>query len=181
MKFLIVTLAPTLKKTEGYYSYGPYVNEINMWCRHVDELAIVSPSSYKNELLLSRFDKNPKLFSIHSLNFSNLICFIKSIIFLPSVLWTIYSGMKWADHIHLRCPGNIGLLGCFVQVFFPNKPKTVKYAGNWDPKSKQPLSYKVQQWILRNSFLTKKHKGFGVWRLEGIIKKYLSFFYCFLF
>jgi hypothetical protein len=27
-------------------------------------------------------------------------------------------------------------LGCIVSDFFPNKPKTAKYAGNWDPKSK---------------------------------------------
>jgi glycosyltransferase involved in cell wall biosynthesis len=166
MKFLIVTLAPTLKKTEGYYSYGPYVNEINIWSKHFGELAIVSPTKYRNELLLTRFDKNPKLFSIHSLNFSNLKDFVKSIIFLPSVLWNIYNGMKWADHIHLRCPGNIGLLGCLVQILFPNTPKTVKYAGNWDPKSKQPLSYKVQQWILRNTFLTKNAKVlvYGDWK-----------------
>ena len=43
----------------------------------------------------------------------------------------MYKAMKWADHIHLRCPGNIGLLGCIVQIAFPKKVKTVKYAGNW--------------------------------------------------
>ncbi len=155
MKFLIVTLAPTLKKTDGYYSYAPYVNEINIWSKYIDKLAIVSPTCYKNKLLLSRFYKNPKIFSIHSLNFTNVKDIIKSIIFLPSIIWSIFKGMKWADHIHLRCPGNIGLLGCLVQIFFPNKPKTIKYAGNWDSKSKQPLSYKLQQWILKNTFLTR--------------------------
>jgi glycosyltransferase involved in cell wall biosynthesis len=63
--------------------------------------------------------------------------------------------MKKADHIHLRCPGNIGLLGCFVQIFFPKKIKTAKYAGNWNPKAKQPISYKLQKWILSNTFLTR--------------------------
>lgn len=63
--------------------------------------------------------------------------------------------MKQADHIHLRCPGNMGLLGCVVQILFPLKPKTAKYAGNWDPKSKQPWSYKLQKWLLNNTFLTK--------------------------
>ena len=63
--------------------------------------------------------------------------------------------MRWADHIHLRCPGNVGLLGSLVQVFFPSKPKTAKYAGNWDPKAKQPLSYKIQKWLLSNTLLTK--------------------------
>ena len=84
--------------------------------------------------------------------------------------------MKTVDHVHLRCPGNIGLLGCLVQVFFPSKPKTVKYAGNWDPKSKQPLSYRFQKWILSNTFLTKNCKVlvYGVW--ENQTKNILPFF-----
>jgi glycosyltransferase involved in cell wall biosynthesis len=73
--------------------------------------------------------------------------------------------MREADQIHLRCPGNIGLLGCFVQMFFPSKPKTAKYAGNWDPKSDQPWSYRLQKWILSNTFLTRKMKVlvYGEW------------------
>ncbi len=63
--------------------------------------------------------------------------------------------MKEADHIHLRCPGNMGLLGAFVQILFPQKKKTAKYAGNWDWNSKQPWSYRLQQRILRNTFLTR--------------------------
>jgi len=73
--------------------------------------------------------------------------------------------MLWADHIHLRCPGNIGLLGCFVQMLFPNKPKTAKYAGNWDPQATQPWSYRLQKWLLSNTFLTKNMKVlvYGEW------------------
>ena len=63
--------------------------------------------------------------------------------------------MRKADHLHLRCPGNIGLLACLVQVLFPSKPKTAKYAGNWDPKAKQPRSYRFQKWLLSNTFLTR--------------------------
>ena len=57
---------------------------------------------------------------------------------------TLYKSIKKSDVIHLRCPGNIGLLACFIQILFPKKNKTAKYAGNWDPKAKQPLSYKLQ-------------------------------------
>ncbi len=73
--------------------------------------------------------------------------------------------MKQVNHIHLRCPGNVGLLGCIVQVFFPSKIKTAKYAGNWDPKSKQPIAYKLQKWILSNTLLSKKIKVlvYGEW------------------
>jgi glycosyltransferase involved in cell wall biosynthesis len=47
-------------------------------------------------------------------------------------------------------------LGSLAQIFFPRKPKTAKYAGNWDPKSKQPLSYTFQKAVLSSTFLTQK-------------------------
>ena len=95
---------------------------------------------------------------------------------IPIICYKIYKAMIWADHIHLRCPGNIGLLGCFVQVLFPKKPKTVKYAGNWDPKSKQPWSYRLQKWMLSNTFLTRNTKVlvYGEWQNQT--KNILPFF-----
>jgi glycosyltransferase involved in cell wall biosynthesis len=59
----------------------------------------------------------------------------------------------------------MGLLGCLVQILFPNKPKTAKYAGNWDLKAKQPLSYRIQKWLLSNTFLTKNMQVlvYGEW------------------
>jgi glycosyltransferase involved in cell wall biosynthesis len=84
--------------------------------------------------------------------------------------------MQWADHIHLRCPGNIGFLGSLIQILFPKKPKTVKYAGNWDPKSTQPLSYRLQKWIVSNTFLTRNTKVlvYGKWPNQS--KNIVSFF-----
>jgi glycosyltransferase involved in cell wall biosynthesis len=63
-----------------------------------------------------------------------------------------------------------------VQILFPNKPKTAKYAGNWDPKSKQPWTYKLQRWILSNTFLTRKMQVlvYGEW--EGASKNIKPFF-----
>ena len=59
----------------------------------------------------------------------------------------------------------MGLIGAIVNILFPNKQKTAKYAGNWDPKSKQPWSYRLQKWILSNTFLTKNMQVlvYGEW------------------
>jgi len=59
----------------------------------------------------------------------------------------------------------MGLLGCVVQVAFPNKPKTAKYAGNWDSKSRQPWSYRLQKWLLRKAWLTHNMQAlvYGQW------------------
>lgn len=176
MKFLVVTFAPTLKKEESYYSYAPYVDEMNIWIKYTDEFGIISPVKYNEELLIAPFKTNPKVFPILSFSLTSFISILKSIFIVPIVLIKIYKAMRWADHIHLRCPGNVGLLGCLVQIVFPNKPKTVKYAGNWDPKSKQPLSYRIQKWIISNTFLTKNCKVLVYGKWENQSKNIIPFF-----
>ncbi|WP_158844231.1 glycosyltransferase [Algibacter sp. L1A34] len=155
MKFLVVTNAPTLKEGQSYQAYTPYVREMDIWSANVSEFRIISPTQYNQKLLKSSFKKQPTVTSIPSLNFSTVVSASLSVLYLPIIVVRLFMAMFWADHIHLRCPGNIGLIGCFVQVFFPKKLKTAKYAGNWDPKAKQPLSYKLQKWILSHTVLTK--------------------------
>jgi glycosyltransferase involved in cell wall biosynthesis len=155
MKFLVITNAPTLKENDSYVAYEPYVREMNIWAKYVEEFTILSPTSYNNALLTSRFDVQPKVISVRPLQFNSLRAMISSLLGMPIIVVKLFQACKKADHIHLRCPGNMGLLGCFVQIFFPKKIKTAKYAGNWDPNAKQPLSYRFQKWILSNPFLTK--------------------------
>jgi glycosyltransferase involved in cell wall biosynthesis len=70
----------------------------------------------------------------------------------------------------------MGLIGTLVQIFFPYKQKTAKYAGNWDPKSKQPWSYRLQKWILSNTFLTRNMQVLVYGKWEGSTKNIKSFF-----
>ena len=246
MKFAIITHAVHKNKGDDYFAYEPYVREMNLWLKYVDEVKIVAPFSkepistiessyfftnrrnrsitddkkivdkakipnqvgnddskrhsvldtesydmehhnemlhqvgnndYKRHSVLdaesfnfkedypSNFD-GIELIKIPSFDITTFKNSIKALTKIPKICYQIYKAMQWADHIHLRCPGNIGLLGCFVQMLFPHKPKTVKYAGNWDPNSKQPISYKLQQWIVQNTFLTRNCKVlvYGAWQ-----------------
>jgi glycosyltransferase involved in cell wall biosynthesis len=63
-----------------------------------------------------------------------------------------------------------------MQILFPFKPKTAKYAGNWDSKSKQPWSYRLQKWLLSNPYLTRNMQVlvYGEW--EGSSKNVKPFF-----
>jgi glycosyltransferase involved in cell wall biosynthesis len=165
MKFLIVTFAPTIEKNGKIYSYGPYVKEMNIWAKSMKQVAICSPTTFDKTLLLDEFNFKIKQFKL--LPFAVISCkdIAKSLYIIPYNFFVIFKAMLWANHIHLRCPGNVGLLGCIVQILFPSKPKTAKYAGNWDPESRQPVTYKFQKWLLSNTFLTKKMKVlvYGQW------------------
>ncbi len=167
MKFAIITHVIHGKDSGNYFGYEPYIREMNLWIKNVSEVLIVAPLHSTSKTPIQDFYQHEKVSFIPVANFdiSNIKNALRSLVLLPKIVWKIYQTMKKADHIHLRCPGNIGLLGCIVQILFPSKPKTAKYAGNWDPKSKQPLTYRLQKWILGNTFLTKNMQVlvYGEW------------------
>ncbi|MEH6659112.1 glycosyltransferase [Leeuwenhoekiella marinoflava] len=178
MKFAVITHIKHLKKNGVYYSYAPYVREMNLWFQHVDEVLIVGTFSSEKPgaIDLSYRAKQLDFRRVTDFDILGLQSVFKTLRLLPSVLKIIYKTMQEADHIHLRCPGNMGLLGALVQVFFPHKPKTAKYAGNWKPGAKQPWSYRFQKWILSNTFLTKNMQVlvYGDW--PGQRKNVKAFF-----
>lgn len=179
MKFVIITHVKHIAKKDLFFGYAPYVQEMNIWFKYVDEVIIVAPLSNNNKptAIDLPYDYNKIVFKkVPNFSFTSFINILSSVFKLPIIFWKVFLGMKNADHIHLRCPGNMGLVGCLVQILFPKKNKTAKYAGNWDPKSKQPYTYKLQKWILSNTFLTHNMKVlvYGDWKKQS--KNIKSFF-----
>lgn len=167
MKFLIITHVEHIKLDNQYFGYAPYVREMNIWLRYVDQVIIVAPivNSELNPIYEKYNHSNIDFYKVVEFNVTSISNIIKTIFRLPKVFSAVYSAMYAADHIHLRCPGNMGLIGALVQILFPNKQKTAKYAGNWDPNAKQPFTYKLQRWFLSNTFLTRNMQVlvYGEW------------------
>ena len=167
MKFAIITHVIHGKELGNYFGYEPYVREMNLWVKNVSEVLLVAPLHATPKTKIQDFYQHGKItfVSVADFDISSFKNVLHSLMVMPTIVWKIYQTMKSADHIHLRCPGNIGLLGCLVQILFPSKPKTAKYAGNWDLNAKQPLSYRLQKWILSNTFLTRNMQVlvYGEW------------------
>ena len=178
MKFLIITHVSHIKMNQNFYGYSPYIREMNIWMKHVDEVIVVAPiiDSELNPIYEKYSHSNISFCEAAEFEITSLTNVFKTLIKLPEIFNSVYKAMSQASHIHLRCPGNMGLVGAIVQILFPNKQKTAKYAGNWDPKSKQPWSYRLQKWILSNTFLTRNMQVlvYGEW--EGTSKNIKSFF-----
>ena len=157
MHFTVFTHAEHFEGKDTYYSYDPYIREMNIWFDFVDEVSILAPLKYRKDAIDSSYArKNLEFVPIKTIRFtsfkSSLISFFK----IPVIALEIYKAMHKTDHIHIRCPGNIGLLAALFQILFPKKTKTIKYAGNWDPNSKQPWTYRFQKWIIKNDLLTRR-------------------------
>ena len=178
MKFLIVTHVVHTQRGTDFFAYSPYVNEMNIWLHHVNSVTIIAPLK-KGDVptLQQKYNYNSINFiPVPEFSFVNFKESVRAFRVLPIILWKLFRVMITSQHIHLRCPGNMGLLGSLVQIFFPFKAKSAKYAGNWDPNAKQPLSYKFQKFLLRNTFLTHNMKVlvYGDW--ENQTKNIKSFF-----
>lgn len=171
MKLLIVSHVAHSLFNSKVYGYGPYIKEMNLWLKHVEAVKIVAPiiEQKPNAIDLAYKHNDLHMLSVPSFNITSKLQKLLTLMKMPYIFFVLLKGMLWADHIHLRCPGNMGLLGSIAQIFFPWKVKTAKYAGNWDPKSKQPRSYRIQQWILSNVFLSKRMKVlvYGEWKNQS--------------
>lgn len=168
MRFLIISHVVHKISGENYFAYGPYVREMNIWLKYADKCILLAPidassSPAPNDLQYEM--PNIEFVEIPQFDITGLRSALRTLGLLPLIIMRIAVAMKMVDHIHLRCPGNVGLIGCIVQIFFPKKKKTAKYAGNWDWNSKQPWSYRLQQRILRNTFLTRNMTAlvYGEW------------------
>ena len=157
------------KITKGkVYGYAPYVKEMNLWISSFKEVVLLAPvetNSCISPIEICYQHPNLKVISVPLLDFTSIGKIAKNLILLPGIIFKMVQAMKSADHIHLRCPGNMGLLGCWVQAMFPKTKKTVKYAGNWDPESNQPFTYRLQRKMLNSPTYFKNTKVlvYGNW------------------
>lgn len=171
MKLLVISSAPFISYHDKWHGYSPYVQEMKIWSKYADEIQFCIPIwETDRDLLISEisFDMLPVI-RLNEFDIKSVTSIFRSFYSIFVNFKIIYKTMKGVDHIHLRCPGNIGLLGCLVQIFFPSKQKTAKYAGNWDPKSRQPWTYKLQKYILSNTFLTRNMQVlvYGEWKNQS--------------
>lgn len=168
MTFCIITHVNHHQDQQQYYAYAPYVREMNIWLKYVDDVIIVAPMEQMEKTAIdSAYTGAAIQFkTVPSFNLTGRKALLRAVFLLPKLFSTVYKAMQASEHIHLRCPGNMGLIGCIVQVFFPKKKKTAKYAGNWDLKAVQPWSYRLQKWIVNNTFLTKNMQVlvYGEWK-----------------
>lgn len=166
MRLLVVSTAPILTSDKVKTAYAPMVAELDLWFEKPESVTILAPTSYSKPFLTKAFKRQDiKIISVPALYFGSIPGLLKSLWGISVTKIKLLIAMAKADHIHIRCPGNTSLFACWMQIFFPRKTKTAKYAGNWSPKAKQPFSYRVQKWLLRNRILTYNMQAlvYGEW------------------
>ena len=178
MNFVVVSTAALVRKPDGLYGYAPYIREMEIWARHTGSVHFVCPVSEdaQGKLLMKLDFPVKRVYRLHQFDFLSVKGILRGLLFTPLNFLVVLTAMFCADHIHLRCPGNLSLLGCIAQLFLPWKKKTAKYAGNWDPAAQQPLSYRWQRSLLSNAFLTRNMQVMVYGQWPGSSANVRSFF-----
>ncbi|WP_411895306.1 glycosyltransferase [Winogradskyella sp. A2] len=179
MTLAIFTLVQHKENQGKYFGYAPYVREIDIWNSHFKKVIVVAPLSNTTEITdidIPYTHPNVSLVIMPVFKLKSVVGVFKLLFNLPIILYRMFSVMRKADHLHFRSPSNIAAIAALVQLFFPKKKKTMRYAGNWDPKSEQPLGYRFQKNIYSNPFWSKNMTAlvYGAWPNET--KNMRSFF-----
>jgi glycosyltransferase involved in cell wall biosynthesis len=178
MRLLIVSDMTHQKTKDGAFAgWGPTVQEIDSLSTRFEEIRLL--------MFLHPGDPSPHLLTYSASNIhcvplppsggDSLFKKIDILIHSPLYLIKILSELTRADIVFVRCPCNIGLLAILLLAVWPHpKYRWVKYAGNWRPTFKDPLSYRLQRYWLNSGL------HHGVVTVNGRWNRHPSFVYSFL-
>jgi glycosyltransferase involved in cell wall biosynthesis len=161
---LIVSSAIHYAHKGRLYSYAPYVREIDLWadlfpelviaapCRESEPPADCSPFSRPNISIRAQRETGGNAFGAK----------IKQILTLPALIYGLCRAMRRADAIHVRCPGNLGLLGVALAPIFSRRV-VAKYAGQWTGYPGEPAAWRWQRAILKSRWWRGPVTVYGDW------------------
>ncbi len=58
MRFAIITQVPHVSAKGLYFSYAPYIKEMNIWLKFADEVTVVAPISESAATAIDEFNQS---------------------------------------------------------------------------------------------------------------------------
>jgi glycosyltransferase involved in cell wall biosynthesis len=146
------------------YAYGPYTREIDMWADLFPRVVIASPlydtPPPGDAIAFTR--SNISMAPQPETGGNTRAAKARQLILLPALLAALSHAMIRADAIHVRCPGNLGLLGCVLAPLF-SRYRVAKYAGQWNGYVGESLSGRLQRALLRSRWWNAPVTVYGNW------------------
>jgi len=164
MRLVIVSHVIHFIRNEEVLAYGPYAREIEIWADLFDEVILAAPVRREKPtgFAVSIDRSNVSLSPQMETGGKTLSAKLLQLISLPIHIFRLCGTMKGADAIHVRCPGNLGLLGVILAPLF-SKKLIAKYAGQWPDYDGEPWSFRLQKKILRSQWWNSPVTVYGEW------------------
>lgn len=165
MKSLLVVSSAIHYCHDGrLFSYAPYVREIDLWADLFPELIIAAPCRNAPPppdcLPFSR--SNISIRSQKETGGDSLPAKLKQMLMLPALIIGLWRAMREVDAIHVRCPGNLGLLGVMMAPLL-SRYLVAKYAGQWSGYAGEPAPWRWQRAVLSSRWWRGPVTVYGNW------------------
>lgn len=161
---LIISSAVHYRHEGRLYAYGPYAREIDIWSDLFENVSIAAPCRQEQPpadcLPFTR--GNIHVIAQRETGGETLAAKLKQIAMLPALVWDLCRGMRGAEAIHVRCPGNLGLLGVALAPLFSRR-LVAKYAGQWCGYPGEPWTVRLQRGLLGSRWWRGPVTVYGKW------------------
>jgi len=84
---------------------------------------------------------------------------------LPAAAWRIRRELASADAVHVRTPASIAYAALPLMALTRRAPRRwIKYAGDWRPRGRDPISFRLQRFLLRRFSPEARVSVNGYWQ-----------------
>ncbi|HQR31449.1 MAG TPA: glycosyltransferase family 4 protein [Blastocatellia bacterium] len=165
MKLGVATTCQHIFYQGQWWTYEPFVLEMNIWHELFDELIVVAPQDsgpppkfwapYKNSTGITvvpyRQDKGSGM-NQEASSFGEI----------PRMLYALIKAALISDAFHLRSPASISLLASLVVPLLQRK-RCAKFAGQWTGYPGEPRTVRWQRAILKSNWWNALVTVYGEW------------------
>lgn len=167
------------------HAFAPYARELELWAGLFRELVIAAPlcDAPPPADTVAFAARNIRLVPVPLTGGARLRDKLRLAVCLPVTAWRLSRALWAADAAHVRCPGNMGLLGLLLApLIFRLKrlvhsrhfaagpgargtglPLIAKYAGQWSRYPTEPCTFRLQRWLLRSRWWGSPVTVYGDW------------------
>ncbi len=168
-KLLVVSHVVHYRHANRLYAYGPYAREIDIWADLFPEVVIAAPCKEApppgDAIPFTRL--NISIAPQPETGGDTLLAKATQVAKLPILIWSLSKAMRRADAIHVRCPGNLGLLGVVLAPLFSRR-LVAKYAGQWNGYPGEALTVRLQRWLLSSRWWHGPVTVYGKWPSQPV-------------
>jgi glycosyltransferase involved in cell wall biosynthesis len=146
------------------YSYAPYVRELELWADLFPRLCIAAPCRRQPPPPdCAPFGRtNIAIEPQREAGGDSRAAKFQQVLALPVLAFDLCRAMRRADAIHLRGPGNLGLLGAALAPLF-SRHLVAKYAGQWTGYPGEPRAWRWQRALLASGWWRGPVMVYGEW------------------
>jgi glycosyltransferase involved in cell wall biosynthesis len=152
-RLLVVSHVVHYRHNRRLFAYAPYARELDVWAEMFPQLLVAAPvretapPADSEALTHTNIQMKPQL-ERGGRTVAAKLALVGSV---PLLTWRLARAMREADAIHVRCPGNLGLLGAILAPLF-SKHLVAKYAGQWNGYPGEALTTRLQRWVLGSAW-----------------------------